>query len=143
MFRVDANLLQQLPIDLTAHRAAISTKLREDVTKFATVSLWTGRLCVSLGGAATVLMSLTRLLVSETNWTIAGLLAVQVVAALAAAVLSRQSAWRRHFLVLAVGMALLGAGVLCRIRWSTLVGGCTLTVYIVSLFGLIQLPDQL
>ena len=45
--------------------------------------------------------------------------------------------------VLAIGMLLLGAGLVCRIRWSTLVGGSTLAIYIVSLLGLINLPDQL
>ncbi len=45
--------------------------------------------------------------------------------------------------VLSVGLLLLGAGVLCRIRWSTIVGGSTLLVYVVSLIGLINVPDQL
>jgi len=219
----------------------ISTRLRKqkETTKFTTVCLWTGRMCISFGGVATILMSLARLLTSETHWIIVGLLAAQVVATVAAAALSRDSSWRRHFLVLAigevllslfvinslsaftilqrgelfltlvglltvaagyfgwyrendtkqglvsfnlaigslmsaiplthgmlvqrfsdsqadwgwimlhevgvltVGMALLAAGILCRIRWSTLVGSCTLAVYLVSLVGLIHLPDQL
>jgi hypothetical protein len=45
--------------------------------------------------------------------------------------------------VLAIGLLLLGAGVLCRIRWSTIVGGSTLLIYVVSLVGLIRLPEQL
>ena len=45
--------------------------------------------------------------------------------------------------VLAIGLLLLGAGVLCRIRWSTIVGGSTLLIYVISLVGLIRLPDQL
>ena len=44
---------------------------------------------------------------------------------------------------LAIGLLLLGSGLLCRIRWSTLVGGCTLVIYVVSLLGLIGLPEQL
>ena len=45
--------------------------------------------------------------------------------------------------VLGVGLLLLGAGVLCRIRWSTIVGGSTLLIYVVSLIALIRLPNQL
>ena len=45
--------------------------------------------------------------------------------------------------VLAIGLLLLGAGVLCRIRWSTIVGSSTLMIYVVSLIGLIRLPHQL
>lgn len=45
--------------------------------------------------------------------------------------------------VLAIGLLLLGAGVLCRIRWSTIVGGSTLMIYVVSLVGLVRLPEQL
>ena len=45
--------------------------------------------------------------------------------------------------VLVIGLVLLGAGLVCRIRWSTLVGTATLSVYVVSLVGLIRLPDQL
>jgi len=221
--------------------AEITTRLQKqnETAKFTTVCLWTGRMFVSFGGAATILMSFARLLTGETHWTIVGLLAAQAVASAAAAGLSRQSSWRRHFLVLTVGeillsmlvinslstfsllqrgelflalvgllvvaagylgwyregetkqgqvsfnlavgsmlsaipltlgllvqrfsdsqadwgwimlhevgvlsigMALLAAGILCRIRWSTLVGSCTLAVYLVSLVGLIHLPDQL
>ncbi|MEM8944348.1 MAG: hypothetical protein AAGD11_04120 [Planctomycetota bacterium] len=45
--------------------------------------------------------------------------------------------------VLSIGLLLLGAGVLCRIRWSTIVGGTTLLVYVTSLVGMIHLPEQL
>jgi hypothetical protein len=45
--------------------------------------------------------------------------------------------------VLSIGLLLLGAGVLCRIRWSTIVGGSTLIIYTVSLIGLVRLPEQL
>ena len=45
--------------------------------------------------------------------------------------------------VLVIGLLLLGTGVLCRIRWSTVIGGLTLMVYVVSLVGLIRLPEQL
>jgi len=45
--------------------------------------------------------------------------------------------------VLVIGLLLLGAGVLCRIRWSTIIGGSTLMIYVVSLFGLVRLPEQL
>lgn len=45
--------------------------------------------------------------------------------------------------VLSIGLLLLGAGVLCRIRWSTIVGGSTLLIYVVSLVGMIHLPEQL
>ncbi len=220
--------------------AEFFTRRRKEVSKFATASLWAGRICVSLGGVATILMSLARVLVSETHGALIGLLAAQVVASVVAATLSRESGWRRHFFVLTVveallalliinslsslgmlqrmellitfiglltvaagylgwyredeetkqelvsfnlaigsllsavpltlglialrfsisradwgwvllhevgaltvGMVLLGAGVLCRIRWSTLVGSCTLTLYVVSLVGLVRLPDQL
>jgi len=45
--------------------------------------------------------------------------------------------------VLVIGLLLLLAGVLCRIRWSTIVGGSTLMIYVVSLIGLVRLPEQL
>ena len=45
--------------------------------------------------------------------------------------------------VLAVGLLLLGAGLVCRIRWSTLIGSGTLIAYVVSLLGLLSLPDKL
>lgn len=44
---------------------------------------------------------------------------------------------------LAVGLTLLGAGVLCRVRSTTLVGTVTLLAYVGSLVTLINLPDQL
>ncbi|MEM6798889.1 MAG: hypothetical protein AAF589_05190, partial [Planctomycetota bacterium] len=45
--------------------------------------------------------------------------------------------------VLAIGLALLGAGVLCRIRSTTLAGAATLLAYVGSLALLIDVPDQL
>lgn len=45
--------------------------------------------------------------------------------------------------VLAIGLLLLGAGVLCRIRSTTLVGSTALVAYIGSLLALVNLPDQL
>lgn len=45
--------------------------------------------------------------------------------------------------VLAIGLALIGAGVLCRLRATTLAGGASLFVYLVSLAMLLQVPDQL
>jgi hypothetical protein len=44
---------------------------------------------------------------------------------------------------LAVGLALLAVGVLCRFRATTIAGATALTVYVVSLVGLIALPDRL
>ncbi|TWT78307.1 hypothetical protein Pla123a_10980 [Posidoniimonas polymericola] len=45
--------------------------------------------------------------------------------------------------VLAVGLGLLGAGVLCRVRSTTLVGAATMTIYVASLVMLIDVPDRL
>jgi hypothetical protein len=45
--------------------------------------------------------------------------------------------------VLVVGLMLLGIGVLCRIRWSTLTGAASLAFYVLSLVLLVRLPDQL
>ena len=45
--------------------------------------------------------------------------------------------------VLAIGLLLLALGVLCRIRWTTLVGGLTLVTYVASLVTLIRFPDAL
>jgi hypothetical protein len=45
--------------------------------------------------------------------------------------------------VLVLGLALLGIGVLCRIRWSTLTGAASLAIYVLSLVLLVRLPDQL
>ena len=224
---------------LAAAEIAARRNNQTENSRFTAAALWSGRVCISFGGAATMLMSLARLLTSEAQWVIVGLLAAQALAAVVAAVLSRESGWRRHFVVLAtgevllsllainalstfsmlqrvelfltlvglmlvsfgylgwyregeakqsqvsfnlafgsmlsaipltlgllvqrfgdshsawgwimlhevgvlsVGMALLAAGILCRIRWSTLVGSSTLVVYILSLVALIQLPDQL
>ena len=44
---------------------------------------------------------------------------------------------------LAIGLALLGSGVLCRIRSTTLVGVSLVATYVLSLLCLIQWPDQL
>ncbi len=208
-------------------------------TRLANVSQWTGRLCLSTAGVATLLIALTRLLAGETDWPLLGLVATQVGAGGLAGLLANESGWRRHFWflaagqllmsalvyntlitlsfwqrgelfltavglialavgffgwyretdaqdemvsfnlalgsllsavplaigmlvqrfdskiadwgwvvihevgVLSIGLLLLGAGVLCRIRWSTIVGGSTLLVYVVSLIGLINVPDQL
>lgn len=45
--------------------------------------------------------------------------------------------------VLAIGLTLLGSGILCRIRWTTLVGSVTLATYVLSLLALIAWPDKL
>lgn len=45
--------------------------------------------------------------------------------------------------VLAIGLTLVGSGVLCRLRATTLAGVGALTVYLVSLIALVNLPDQL
>jgi len=44
---------------------------------------------------------------------------------------------------LLIGMVLLGTGVVCRVRSTTLAGATTLGMYVVSLITLIQVPDQL
>jgi len=209
------------------------------LARFALVSQWTGRLCISYGSVATVLIALSRLLTSEAAWPLVGMLVVQMGTAAIAGLLTKQSGWRRHFWIFAVvqflltllvvnslstlnffqrgelllttaglivlamgywgwsreadrqeelvsfnlalgsffsavpltlgmlvqrfdnqlaewswglvheagvlviGLLLLGAGVLCRIRWSTIIGGSTLMIYVVSLFGLVRLPEQL
>ncbi len=208
-------------------------------SQFAIVSQWLGRLCISYGSVATLLIALARLLTSETEWSLLALLITQTVACVFVGFLTKETTWRRHFWVLAtaqvamtllvvnalstltlwqrgeilltvaglamlatgyfgwyrerdreeewvsfnlalgsflsaapltlgmlvqrfdsriaswgwvsthevgvlvLGLLLLGAGVLCRIRWSTIVGGTTLIVYVVSLIGLVRLPDQL
>lgn len=197
---------------------------------------WVG---IGLGGVAALLLTLARVLVSEADSSLLGLMAVQLAAALLAALLTRQADWRRSFLVLAgselllsmlvinalspftflqkgelfvtcgglvmlalgylgwfreserrselvsfnlalgsilssmplllgllfqrfwgaghgwgwimlhevgvlaIGLGLLGAGLVCRIRSSTLLGSGTLAVYVVSLLGLLRLPAQL
>lgn len=45
--------------------------------------------------------------------------------------------------VLSVGLLLLSSGVLCRLRATTLTGGAALGMYLLSLFALIDVPDQL
>ncbi|QDT67446.1 hypothetical protein MalM25_03440 [Planctomycetes bacterium MalM25] len=45
--------------------------------------------------------------------------------------------------VLALGLALIGSGFLCRLKATTLTGIVTLTVYLLSLITLINVPDQL
>jgi hypothetical protein len=219
--------------------AEISTRLRDKTSTFAQVSLWTGRVCISCGGVAVILMSAARLLTSETHGAMLGVLAAQIAAAVVAAILSKKSTWRHYFLVLAaaevaivllvvnalsvlsflqrgellltsvglfvlsagylgwykesdqrkeltsvnlalgsllsavpitlgllvqrfsdhnaswgwvlmheagvlvIALVLIGAGVLCRIRWSTLVGAATMCIYVISLIGLFQLLERL
>lgn len=211
----------------------------ETPTQFTHVSQWAGRVCISYSIVASLLIALARLLTSETDWSLLGLLVVQISAGGIAGLLANDSVWRRHFWVLAsaqalmtvlvvnslstltlwqrgellltvaglimlaigfwgwyrekdreeewvsfnlalgsllsagpltlgmlvdrfdslradggwvlvhevgvlgVGLLLLGAGILCRIRWSTITGGLTLMIYVFSLIGLIRLPDQL
>ncbi|MEQ8837608.1 MAG: hypothetical protein RID07_12450, partial [Lacipirellulaceae bacterium] len=45
--------------------------------------------------------------------------------------------------VLALGLILLGLGTVCRIRSTTLAGGTSLVIYVLSLLTLIHLPEQL
>jgi hypothetical protein len=45
--------------------------------------------------------------------------------------------------VLAIGLGLVGAGVLCRLRAPTLAGAATLIAYLASLVTLLHLPEQL
>ena len=45
--------------------------------------------------------------------------------------------------VLIVGLLLLGSGVVCRVRWTTIGGGAMLAGYLATLLGLVTLPDQL
>ncbi len=45
--------------------------------------------------------------------------------------------------VLAIGLALVGVGSLCRLRATTLAGGGAIAVYLVSLLTLLHIPDQL
>ena len=227
--------------------SAFTLQTDDEPSQFALVSQWMGRLCISYGSVATLLIALARLLTSETVWSLLGLLIAQMVACVVAGFLSKESTWRRHFWVLAialtlmtmlignalstftfwqrgemlltvaglmmlatgywgwyresdcgedhdgkhneewvsfnlalgsflstapltfgmlvqrfdsvtadwgwvvthevgalvVGLLLLGAGVLCRIRWSTIFGSTTLLIYIVSLIGLVRLPEQL
>ena len=211
----------------------------EALEQLVSFGQWIGRVCLSYGSIATLMIALARLLAGETNWPLISLLAVQGLAASAAAWISRESSWRRYYWalvatqlllgllvanslttfsfwqraemlltfvglvslvlgylgwsreteheedlvsfhlaagsffsaapltigmlihrfdskmadlpwvlihevgVLSVGLLLLGAGVLCRIRWSTIVGSTTLLVYVTSLIGMIHLPEQL
>jgi len=219
--------------------SAFTGKADGQPSQFALVNQWTGRLCISYGSAAALLIALARLLTSETEWALLALLIAQTVACVFASFLAKNPTCRRHFWVLAtaqtlmillvvnalstltlwqrgevfltvaglvmlatgywgwyhesdreeewvsfnlalgsfmsaapltfgllvqrfdkgtadwgwaltheagalvVGLLLLGAGVLCRIRWSTLFGSATLLVYVVSLICLVRLPDQL
>ncbi len=227
-----------LAISVFSH-SSFSRVADNELSQFALVSQWTGRLCISYGSVATLLLALARLLTSETEWSLLPILVVQTLSCAFAAFFSNEPAWRRHFGVLTiaqtlmlllvgnalstftfwqrgevmltvaglimlatgywgwyreddrqeewvsfnltlgsflsaapltfgmlvqrfdsihadwgwvvtheagvliVGLLLLGAGVLCRIRWSTIFGSITLLVYIVSLIGLVRLPDQL
>ncbi|MCA9258203.1 MAG: hypothetical protein KDA61_03330, partial [Planctomycetales bacterium] len=55
------------------------------------------------------------------------------------------SGWEtsREIVALLVGLALVGAGVSRKVRSTTLSGAATLIAYVVSLVGLIELPDHL
>lgn len=44
---------------------------------------------------------------------------------------------------LLIGLTLLGSGIICRIRSTTLAGGAAVSLYVLSLITLIQVPDQL
>ena len=58
---------------------------------------------------------------------------------------STQSMWLYSHEVLTIGiaLALCGSGVLCKLRSTTLVGGAGLTIYLLSLLGMIQVPALL
>lgn len=45
--------------------------------------------------------------------------------------------------VLAIGLVLVGAGLICRVRGTTITGGTALAVYFVTLFCYVQLPTML
>ena len=208
--------------------------------KIAQSFQYSGLVSVGFASVASVLLSLTRVLASESEWSLVGLLVVQAIAAGLSTLLTKQNAWRRYLLVmltvegvvamlvvyslspltfvqktelgvtllglvmvaygyygwfretdqnkdelvsvnlslgslmsavpilfgllyqrfwdpqhawgwvmfheigvLAIGLLLLGSGMLCRIRWSTLVGGGALAGYMLSLLGLIHFPAQL
>jgi len=240
VFVLAATLIGILCLAISAFtRNSFSRQADGEPSQFALVSQWTGRLCISYGSVATLLIALARLLTSETEWSLFGLLLVQTIAGGFAGFLAKNPTWRRHFWVLAtvqmlmtllvvnalstltfwqrgevlltvaglmmlatgywgwyrendrkeewvsfnlalgsflsaapltlgmlvqrfddrladwgwvvtheagvliVGLLLLGAGVLCRIRWSTIFGSTTLLVYVVSLIGLVRLPEQL
>ena len=212
---------------------------RRQISKFLKVSESSATMCLTLGAAGSMLLTLHRLLVGDSESSLLGLLGVQFVSAGLGIVLSRENQLRRLFATLAgmevilfllvvnalmpftllqqgellmtiaglvmvvsgyigwyrerdrqedwvsfnlafgsllaavpmtigllaqrigdynpsafwqvlhesgtlvIGLGLLASGILCRIRWSTLVGGATMGLYVVSLIGLIRLPEQL
>lgn len=224
---------------LVAILAMVVDAFTRETSPFKTIASWIGRICLSYGGVAAMLLAAARLLTGESHWSIVGLLAAYFTATGAAAWIAQEPKWRRHFTVIAVvelalalftigslstlhfaqrlellvtavgafllvagvmgwrreqehrdplvscnlafgsllsavpmviglichrldlgwnewgwamfhelgvlliGLALLGVGVLCRIRWSTITGAGTLVAYIMTLVLLVRLPEQL
>lgn len=224
---------------LTGVTAVGGAKITPAISPLRTICQWTGRICLSYGGVAAMLLAAARLLTGESYWAIVGLLAAYCAASGATAWLAVDSKWRRHFTIVAtfelglmlltigslstlsfaqrvellataagafilvagvmgwlreqdrrdplvscnlavgsllaavplviglichrldlgwdgwgwvmlhelgallIGLVLLGVGVLCRIRWSTITGAGALAVYVLSLVLLVRLPDQL
>jgi len=56
-----------------------------------------------------------------------------------------EGAWRMFHEIAVIGgsLGLLGAGMLCRIRWTTVGGASLILVFVGSLVTLVRLPDQL
>jgi hypothetical protein len=224
---------------LVAIVAMVVDAFTRETLPFKTMTATVGRICLSYGGVAAMLLAGARLLAGESHWNVVGLLAAYFTASGVAAWLATELKWRRHFTIMAVvelalalftigslstlhfaqrlellvtaagvfllvvgvmgwrreegsrdplvscnlafgsllsaapmviglichrldlgwnewgwamfhelgvlliGLALLGVGVLCRIRWSTITGAGTLAAYIMTLVLLIRLPDQL
>jgi hypothetical protein len=224
---------------LVAIFAMIVAAITHEDSPLRTLAVWIGRICLSYGGVAAILLAGARLLTGEGHWAVVGLLGSYFTVSGIAAWLAPETKWRRHFNVIAVtelvlalftigslstlhfaqrlellvtaagafllfaglmgwrreqgsrdplvscnlafgsllsavpmviglvfhrldlgwdawgwamfhelgvlliGLALLGVGVLSRIRWSTITGAGTLAAYIMTLVLLIRLPDQL
>ena len=219
--------------------ALVLEKVREESSSAVDLCRRIGKAGVSFGGAASLLLAFSRVMVSETEWSLIGLLLAQLAAAAFAGLLAKETVWRRFFVVLAVaeilmamlvvnslstltflqrgeifvtvggllmlgagyfgwfretdgreevvsmnlavgsilsatpmicglvhqrffgsthdwgwimlhevgvlaiGLGLLASGLACRIRWSKLMGSAAISVYVVSLLGLVRLPEQL
>src|SRR5690606_19146048 len=86
---------------LTGVAAVGGAKFTPAISPLRTICQWIGRICLSYGGVAAMLLAAARLLVGESHWTVVGLLATYCATTGATAWITAEPKWRRHFTILA------------------------------------------
>jgi hypothetical protein len=82
--------------------AMVVAAVAHETTPFKTIAALVGRVCLSYGGVAAMLLAGARLLTGESHWGVVGLLAAYFTTSGIAAWLAQELKWRRHFTIVAV-----------------------------------------